>query len=206
MKNNINDALQLREEGKLEKSNQLLLELLKNENDDPYLNYQVAWSFDILERESEAVYYYEKSIKDGLDGVDLEGAFLGLGSTYRTLGKYDLAAKTLKSGIEKFPNNNALKVFYSMVLYNLNQFSEGMEILLRLIATTSEDKEIRVYQKAIMYYSDKLDKIWWEEFYWDMYREVSALTKRISIEMTGFLKEINGNLCRKITKNLKKNR
>lgn len=165
MKNNINDALQLREEGKLEKSNQLLLELLKNENDDPYLNYQVAWSFDILERESEAVNYYEKSIKNGLDGADLEGAFLGLGSTYRTLGKYDLAAKTLKSGIEKFPNNNALKVFYSMVLYNLNQSSESMEILLRLIATTSEDKEIKAYQKAIMYYSDKLDRIWREGFY-----------------------------------------
>ncbi|WP_206912757.1 hypothetical protein IGL98_000375 [Enterococcus sp. DIV0840] len=160
MENTINDALHLREEGNLEGSNQLLLKLLKNGVDDPYLNYQIAWSFDILERDSEAVYYYEKSIDNGLEGADLAGAFLGLGSTYRTLGKYDLAKKTLKNGIKRFPNNNALKVFYSMVLYNLNQYSEGMEILLGLIATTSRDEEIKTYQRAIMYYSDKLDRTW----------------------------------------------
>lgn len=160
MEENINKALRLRKEGNLEGSNQLLLELLENKIDDPYLNYQTAWSFDILEREAEAVYYYEKSIQNDLEGVDLEGAYLGLGSTYRTLGKYDLAKKTLKSSLDKFPTNNALKVFYSMVLYNLGQYSEGMEVLLRLIATTSEDNEVRAYQKAILYYSDKLDRTW----------------------------------------------
>ncbi|WP_086314586.1 hypothetical protein A5821_002167 [Enterococcus sp. 7F3_DIV0205] len=84
MDRNINDAITLRAGGRIEESNQFLLELLKNKIGDLYLNYQAAWSFDLLERESEAVYYYEKSIKNGLEGADLEGAYIGLGSTYRT--------------------------------------------------------------------------------------------------------------------------
>lgn len=60
----------------------------------------------------------------------------------------------------KFPSNNALKVFYAMVLYNLKETSESMEILLQLLASTSNDKDIKEYSKALVYYSDKLDQTW----------------------------------------------
>lgn len=113
-----------------------------------------------MEKENEAVFYYEAAIKNGLSGTDLEGAYLGLGSTYRTLGQYVLAEKTITKGMEEFPENNALKVFYSMVLYNLERYSEGMAILLSLLSSTSGDKDIVEYKKAIMFYADKLDKIW----------------------------------------------
>jgi hypothetical protein len=43
---------------------------------------------------------------------DLEGAILGLGSMYRTLGEYEKSKDTLDKGIERFPNNRALQVFY----------------------------------------------------------------------------------------------
>ncbi|MDA9471621.1 tetratricopeptide repeat protein [Enterococcus sp. 5H] len=160
MEKKIETALSLRKNGEFIKSNQLLLELVQENKDSPYLNYQVAWSFDIMEKENEAVFYYEAAIKNGLSGTDLEGAYLGLGSTYRTLGQYVLAEKTLTKGMEEFPENNALKVFYSMVLYNLERYSEGMAILLSLLSSTSGDKDIVEYKKAIMFYADKLDKIW----------------------------------------------
>ncbi|WP_280512914.1 tetratricopeptide repeat protein [Carnobacterium inhibens] len=50
------------------------------------MNYQCAWSYDLLGEEKKAVPFYEQSIKLGLVGEDLEGAYVGLGSTYRTLG------------------------------------------------------------------------------------------------------------------------
>lgn len=153
-------ALQLRKEGQLKESNQRLLSLVKESPDDPQLNYQVAWSFDVLGLEAEAVPFYEKSIALGLEGEDLEGAFLGLGSTYRTLGKYEKSAETLVKGIEQFPENHAIKSFYAMTLYNLGRHQEAMEILLKSLATTSGDKYIQQYKRAIEFYADKLDEVW----------------------------------------------
>ncbi|MEK5441063.1 tetratricopeptide repeat protein [Fredinandcohnia sp. FSL W7-1320] len=153
-------ALQLREEGHFKESNDRLLSLIKESPDDPQLNYQVAWSFDVLGLESEAVPFYEKSIALGLKGEDLEGALLGLGSTYRTLGKYEKSAETLVKGLELFPENHAIKSFYAMTLYNLNRHQEAMEILLKSLATTSGDTYIQQYNRAINFYADKLDEIW----------------------------------------------
>lgn len=153
-------AFQLRKEGHLKESNQRLLSLVKESPDDPQLNYQVAWSFDVLGLESEAVPFYEKSIALGLEAEDLEGALLGLGSTYRTLGKYEKSAETLVKGIELLPENHAIKSFYAMTLYNLGRHQEAMEILLKSLAKTSGDKYIQQYRRAIEFYADKLDKVW----------------------------------------------
>jgi tetratricopeptide (TPR) repeat protein len=153
-------ALQLRKDGHLKESNLRLLSLLKVSPDDPQLNYQVAWSFDVLGLESEAVPFYEKSIALGLEGEDLEGALLGLGSTFRTLGKYEESEEILKNGIKLFPENHAIKTFYAMTLYNLNRHLEAMELLLKGLAMTSNDKNIQQYRRAIEFYADKLDEVW----------------------------------------------
>jgi tetratricopeptide (TPR) repeat protein len=153
-------ALQLREAGHFKESNARLLSLVKESPNDPQLNYQVAWSFDVLGLESEAVPFYEKSIALGLEGEDLEGALLGLGSTYRTLGKYEKSAETLVKGLELFPENHAIKSFYAMTLHNLNRHQEAMELLLKGLAMTSNDKNIQQYRRAIEFYADKLDEVW----------------------------------------------
>ena len=101
--------------------------------------------------------YYVKAIENGLEGEDLEGAYLGLGSTYRCLGEYDKAEKTFMEALKIFPKNLEFEVFYAMTLYNLKRHSESMERLLRVIAKSSADENIKSYRKAILYYSDKLD-------------------------------------------------
>ncbi len=156
----LEEALSSRENGDLEKSNQLLLKLLEVDPENPYVLYHVAWSFDCLEKESEAIVYYEKAIRNGLGGTDLAEAYLGLGSTYRAIGKYDVAEEIIQKARRQFPNNLALDVFYAMVLYNLNRHSESMEILLRTVAESSSDESVIAYKKAITFYADKLDKVW----------------------------------------------
>lgn len=158
MNKQLNKALSLRKSGKLEESNRLLLDLMTSTPNDPYLNYQTAWSFDVMGKEVAAIPFYEKAIKLGLSSSDLEGAYIGLGSTYRSLRKYEQAEKIFQTGLQKFPDNNALKVFYAMVLYNLKYYSKATGILLNLLATTSDDIAIKEYQKAIIFYSDKLDE------------------------------------------------
>ncbi len=153
-------ALQLRKEGQLKESNERFLRLVKESPEDPQLNYQLAWSFDVLGLEAEAVAFYEKSITSGLQGKDLEGALLGLGSAYRALSEYEKSEATLLKGIELFPENHAMKAFYAMVLYNLGRHQEAMAFLLKGLAVTSSDPSIQAYKRAIEFYSDKLDEVW----------------------------------------------
>lgn len=154
----IEKAVELRKEGKLEESNEILINLVKEFPDDAIINYQCAWSFDVLEKEVEAIEYYEKAINLGLPNEDLKEAYLGLGSTYRTIGEYEKSKKIFESAMAKF-DDNSLKVFYAMTLYNLGEHSSSMEILLKIISETTNDNSIIGYSKAIEFYSDKLDKV-----------------------------------------------
>ncbi|WP_406242544.1 tetratricopeptide repeat protein [Tissierella carlieri] len=153
-------AIRLREERKLKESNEILINLVKEYPNDAMVNYQCAWSFDVLGLEINAVPYYEKAILIGLDDEDLQSAFLGLGSTYRTLGQYEKSKEVFEKALFKFPENRAIKVFYAMTLYNLKEHSKAMEILLCDLTQTSLDGNIKKYKKAIEFYSDKLDRIW----------------------------------------------
>lgn len=110
--------------------------------------------------ESEAVPYYESSIQLGLEDIDLQGAYLGLGSTYRTLGEYEKSKSVFKKGIGRFPENKALTVFYSMTLYNLNEHSQAMELLLTCIGESAGESTIEPYKKAITFYASQLDVVW----------------------------------------------
>lgn len=155
----LEQAIKLREDGSLKEANKILLDLVGQYPEDSQINYQCAWSFDVMGLEKEAVPYYEKAIKLGLTNEDLKEAYLGLGSTYRTIGEYQKSKELLTKGIQLF-NDNALKVFYAMTLFNLNEHSEAMKVLLKIIAQTSSDESIKSYNKAISYYSDKLDNLW----------------------------------------------
>ncbi|MFJ7646318.1 tetratricopeptide repeat protein [Lysinibacillus sp. NPDC097279] len=153
-------ALDLRKENKKQESNQLLIKLAEKYPNDAFVNYQCAWSFDVLGEERQAVPYYENAIKQGLAGTDLEGALLGLGSTYRTLGEYEKSKNVFLKGMALFPTNQALQVFYAMTLYNLNEHSKAMELLLKCLADTTTDAEILSYKNAINFYANQLDKVW----------------------------------------------
>ena len=160
MQNELERAIKLRQLGQLDQSNKLLLHLVEEFPEDAFINYQCGWSFDVLGEESKAVPFYEEAIQLGLSGKDLEGAIVGLGSTYRTLGLYEKSKTVFVKGGDLFPNNKAIQLFYSMTLYNLNEHNKAMEIMLKCIADSTTDQDILNYKKAIHFYSDKLDQVW----------------------------------------------
>lgn len=55
-------AIQLRKENKPDQALILLTELLESNPDDPNINYQMAWTYDFVGKESEAALFYEKAI------------------------------------------------------------------------------------------------------------------------------------------------
>ena len=156
----LDKALNLRKIGKYTESNQLLLQLVQKFPNNATINYQCAWSFDLLGAERNAIPYYKSAIELGLTSEELEGALIGLGSTYRTLGEYENSKQVLLKGIETFPDNKAIQTFYSMTLYNLGEHNKAMELLLKCLIETTTDPQIISYKKAIDFYSDKLDEIW----------------------------------------------
>lgn len=160
MEERLQTAIELRNKGFYKESNLLLVDLADKFSNNARVNYQCAWSFDVLGEEAKAVPYYEKAIRLGLDHENLEGALLGLGSTYRTLGEYEKSAQTFQKAIKLNPSNKAIQVFYAMTLYNLHQHQEAMNLLLKCIIETTKDKQILEYSKAIEFYADKLDEKW----------------------------------------------
>lgn len=125
MEKELSRAIELRNSGNHKESNEELIKLVQEYPENGQVNYQCAWSFDLVGEESKAVPYYEKAIKLGLPANDLEGAILGLGSTYRTLGEYEKSKGTFQKGMKLFPANRAIQTFYSMTLYNLNEHSKS---------------------------------------------------------------------------------
>ncbi|MBO9667784.1 MAG: tetratricopeptide repeat protein [Bdellovibrio sp.] len=159
MKEKIEQAIQLRKSDKPEEAMSLLLSLLPFHPNNPDLNYQLAWTCDFMGKEADAVPYYEKALSNGLtDGRD--GAFLGLGSTYRCLGEYEKSLKVFDQGIKEFPESRPLKVFRALTHYNLGKSEESVsQLLIQLIDTTS-DASIKSYDGALRFYSDKLNETW----------------------------------------------
>ncbi|MCM3638094.1 tetratricopeptide repeat protein [Sporosarcina luteola] len=156
----VNKAILMRSEGKLTESNEILQTMAKDDPKSAEINYQCAWSFDVLGKEAEAVPYYEKALQLGLNDEDALGAIIGLGSTYRILGSYKKSRAVFERGLARFPENNALKTFYAMTLYNVGEHVKAMEILLTCLVHTSNDPDIASYNRAIGFYADKLDKTW----------------------------------------------
>jgi tetratricopeptide (TPR) repeat protein len=154
------EIARLRGEGKAQEALPLLLKLVATHPDDPSVNYLCASVHDRLGLEREAVPYYETALANGLAEEDRSGAFLGLGSTLRSLGEYERAIEVFRTGIGEFPDGRHLRVFLAMALYNVGQYGEAMGLLLRELGETSSDPEIAGYRRAILFYADRLDETW----------------------------------------------
>ncbi|WP_151774190.1 tetratricopeptide repeat protein [Streptomyces abyssomicinicus] len=152
------EAVRLREAGEPERARRLLLSLAAEFPGDARIAYQTAWAHDVLGLEAEAVPFYERAVAlPGLPEEDRRGALLGLGSTYRVLGRYADAVRTLRAGVEEFPDDGGLRAFLAMALHNTGEHHEATALLLRLLAATSDDPGVRAYRRAIEFYAGDLD-------------------------------------------------
>lgn len=167
MRERLSEAIQLREEGRakqdlaiLERARTLLLELVAAYPEDAEINFQTGVAYDNSGLGREAIPYYERALEQGLSGPDLERCLLGLGSTYRYLGYYQEAEKTLRRGVREFPQNRGLQIFLAIALYNTQNYKEAMEIVLTNLLETTADEKLQYFKRPIEYYSQHLDETW----------------------------------------------
>jgi len=120
------------------------------------INYQLAWTCDVLGRENDALPYYEKAVALGLPENELSGALLGLGSTLRNLGQPERSAEVLRSGRAQFPDNREFDVFLALTLHELGRHGEALQLVLEALCDTTEDPGLTAYQRALRHYAGKL--------------------------------------------------
>ncbi len=154
----LDSVIEARKRGSFEDAMQILAAELTKRPNEGLIHYQIAWTHDALGKEADAAPAYERAINLGLDAADLEGAYLGLGSTYRCIGEYEKSLITFNKAIELFQVNNAFSVFKSLTLYNLGQADQSIRILLEKLVETTEDRAIKKYDRALLFYSDKLSQ------------------------------------------------
>jgi tetratricopeptide (TPR) repeat protein len=152
----------LRREGKHDEARLLAAELAASSPQDAELQYEAASVHDYLGREAEAIPFYTAAIAGDLKPEARRGAYLGLGSTYRTLGMYSEAKTSLVEGLGRFPDANELKVFLAMVLYNLGESKQAIESLLFILVETTIDVNIQGYRRAIELYAQDIERSWAE--------------------------------------------
>ncbi|MCC5893424.1 tetratricopeptide repeat protein [Exiguobacterium sp.] len=154
----LDEAIRLRENGELERAKQLFIMLLRQDEKNPRLHAHCAACYDALGEEGQAVPHYERAIRLGLTGDELRETYIGLGSTYRALGRYEDAEELFTRAIEQFPDIGALKVFRAMTHYNLGRHAEATGALLELLANPKPDDSITRYRRAIAFYARNLDE------------------------------------------------
>lgn len=150
----------LRAAGNHDEARQQLLLLAAQHPDDPVVQYEAACVHDVLGLEREAVPFYQAAIRKGLRGEQLRGAYLGLGSTFRALGRYAEAEATLQEGLQQFPDAHELRVFQAMAHYNLGRYHDAVAGLLHVLLDTAADPAVQGYERAIRFYAANLDQAW----------------------------------------------
>ena len=120
------------------------------------INFQLAWTCDVLDRATDSLAYYEKSIALGLPPNELSGALLGLGSTLRTLGQLDRSAEVLRSGQAQFPGNPEFDAFLTLTLHAQGKYGDALRLALETLCANTDDPGLTAYQRAIRHSASKL--------------------------------------------------
>ena len=156
----ITRAKELRREDELEASQELLLELLAQHPDEPLVLHEVGGSYDVMGEEKQAIPYYQRAIKAGLDGDDLQECLVCLGSSQRNVGDFEEAITNLEKAVAQFPDNNSGKTFLALAYYSEGREDDAVRLLLELLLDTTGDENILAFADPLDYYKDNLDEVW----------------------------------------------
>ena len=158
MNEQIQRAIELRNASQHTEALTILLDLHNATPDDAIVNYELASTFTLEGVKDEAIGFYEHAISCGLAGDALRTAFVNLGSTYRSVGRFGDAARILQRGAAVFPDAPEFDVFLAMTRYHLGEHQEAMRLLLCHIAEYSVEPATQTHKLAILYSAEHLDQ------------------------------------------------
>jgi predicted Zn-dependent protease len=150
------EAIALYEAGQAAEALPLLTALAVELPDDAVAQVHAAWAHDTLGLEAEAVAYYERALALGLPEPELEGLVLGLGSTYRNVGRLDESVALLRRGVRDYPANAAMRCFLALALLSAGDAREALATALDVVLETCPSPSIERYRRSLSWYRDDL--------------------------------------------------
>lgn len=156
----LEDILALRRQGAHEAARDALVALARARPDDGRVQFEAACVHDFLGEERAAVPYYEAALRLSLPPAERRSAYVGLGSTLRTLGEYDRSRAVLEEGLAHFPGAAELRAFLAMTRYNLGDMHAAVAGLLELVSDVGGDEGLNGYTRAIRCYAQDLGRRW----------------------------------------------
>jgi tetratricopeptide (TPR) repeat protein len=160
MSSSAEQVLAVRRAGDHEGACTLAASLAAASPEDAELQFEAACVHDFLGREAQAVPFYLAALSGSLPPEQQRSAYLGLGSTYRVLGRYAAAETTLREGLARFADAAELQTFLAMALHNLGQSKQAVELLLKVLAQSSTDVHLQHYREAILFYAQDVERSW----------------------------------------------
>ena len=154
----IQRAIELRNASQHTEALTILLDLNNANPDDPKVNYELASTFGSEGVKDEAIGFYEHAIACGLQGEELRCAYVSLGSTYCSVGRFGDAARILQRGAAAFPDAPEFDVFLALTRYHLGEHQEAMRLLLGHIAEYTAEPATQGHKRAIAFCADHLDQ------------------------------------------------
>ncbi len=151
-------AMELKQNGHLEKSRNLFLQAVNEEPENAEYNFFCGQVHDAQGLEQEAAHFYEKAMEKGLADDLLKDAYVCLASTYNVLGKSGKSLELLETGEQRFPHYLPIQVFKSLTLHKLHRHSQALGKLLNVLTETTGDKGIKAYSRALKYYAEQLER------------------------------------------------
>ncbi|HMO56736.1 MAG TPA: tetratricopeptide repeat protein [Roseiflexaceae bacterium] len=156
----LREVVRLRGAGEQQAALALLEALHAAHPDDACIAYEYASTFDLVGDEQQAIPWYERALSLGLADPERRGALLGLGSSYRCVGRYNEAITTFEQAATEYADGSEFAAFGALALYNVGRCREAVGILLRLLVETTSDRQVQRYSRALRYYADHPDDRW----------------------------------------------
>ncbi len=113
------------------------------------IHYQIAWSCEAVGHLKEARESYERAIVLGLNPHEHAGALVGLGSCHLREKDAARAERVFRDAQRLFPENREFDAFLALAMQALGRHNEATQILLAVLAETSEDAGITAYQRQL---------------------------------------------------------
>ena len=144
-----------------EEAIELLFQNALIHENDPKAWFELAACFDFLGREIEALPFYEKAGKLGIEKLpapDRPRLLLQWASTLRNLKRFDESDKILMQGARLFPEMKALKAFLALTQYAKGDFQKAAQALFVILHSKApDDASLGDYSRSLDWYIDHLD-------------------------------------------------
>jgi tetratricopeptide (TPR) repeat protein len=126
-----------------------LLPLVENHPRDARVLYEIGGAYDTAGEETTALDFYERAMREGLDGDLRRRCYLQYGSTLRNLGRVEHSLAIFAKARAEFPDSVALGVFEALSLHAAGRVNASLASLLSLLADHVDSEDIDRYKPAM---------------------------------------------------------